>query len=163
MYTDTDSLVYEIFTDDIFIDIAEDVETMFDTSDFPKDHPSCIPVGKNKKVIAMMKNECGGSIMKEFVALRSKLYSFLMDDGKEEKKAKSVKKCVIKKELKHKNFVKCLITGKNEIRKQNVIVSKKHHVFTETMQKIALSADDDKRIVLENGIDTLAIKLWRLR
>ena len=59
--------------------------------------------------------------------------------------------------------MKCLITGKKEIRKQNVIVSKKHLVFTETMQKIALSADDDKRIVLENGIDTLAIGRWRLR
>ena len=109
-----------------------------------------------------MKDECGGKIMKEFVALRPKLYSFLMDDGKEEKKAKVVKKCVIKKELKPKNFVKCLLTGEREIRKQNVIRSREHHVLTERMEKIALSADDNKRVVLENVIDTLALGYWRL-
>ena len=100
LYTDTDSLAYEINTKDFFADIAEDVETMFDTSYFPKDHPSCNPVGKNKKVIGMMKDECGGKIMKEFVALRSKLYSFLMDDGKEEKKAKGVEKVCYQKRIK---------------------------------------------------------------
>ena len=81
-------------------DIAEDVEGMFDTSDFPKDHPSVIPVEKNKKVIGMMKDECGGKIIKEFAALRPKLHSFLMDEGKEEKKAKGVKKSVVKKRFK---------------------------------------------------------------
>ena len=68
----------------------------------------------------------------------------------------------MKSELKHENFVNCLLTREKEIRKQNVIVSKNHHVFTETMEKIALSADDDKRVVLENGIDTLALGHWRL-
>ena len=82
---------------------------------------------------------------------------------KGEKKAKGVKKCVVKKELKHKNFVNCLLTGEREIRKQNVIRSREHHIFTETIEKIALSADDDKRVVLENGIDTLALGHWRLR
>ena len=57
----------------------------------------------------------------------------------------------------------CLLTGEREIRKQNVIRSREHHVFTERMTKIALSADDDKRLVLENGIDTLALGHWRLR
>ena len=71
----------------------------------------------------------------------------LMDEGKEEKKAKGVKKNVIKKDLRHENFVR----------------SREHHIFTETIQKIALSADDDKRVVLERGIDTLAIGHWRLR
>ena len=100
LYTDTDSLVYEIGTEYFFADIAEDVEGMFDTSDFPKDHPSVIPVEKNKKVIGMMKDECGGKIIKEFAALRPKLHSFLMDEGKEEKKAKGVKKSVVKKRFK---------------------------------------------------------------
>ena len=97
LYTDTDSLIYEIETDDFFEDIAGDVEKLFDTSDFLKDHPSCISVGLNKKVIGMMKDECGGKIMKEFAALRPKLYFFVMDDGKEEKKAKGVKKNIVKK------------------------------------------------------------------
>ena len=67
--TDTDSLVYEIATDDFFKDISGDVETMYDTSGYPKDHPSGIPVGKNKKVIGLMKDEAGGKIIEEFVGL----------------------------------------------------------------------------------------------
>ena len=81
---------------------------------------------------------------------------------KREKKAKGVKKCVVKKELNHKNFVNCLLTGKIEVRQQNVIRSHEHHLFTETVKMIALSADDDKRVVLENKIDTLALGHWRL-
>ena len=131
LYTDTTSLFYEIVTDDFFADIAGGVEKWFDTSDFPKDYPSCIPVEKNKKVIGIFKDKCGGKIIKEFAALRPKLYSFLVEDGKGEKKAKGVKKCVIKNDLKHENFVKCLLTGENEIPKQNTIVSKNHHVFTQ--------------------------------
>ena len=88
LFTDTDSLVYEVETEDFFADIAGDVETMFGTSNFQKDHSSCIPVGKNKKVIGMMKDEAGGKIIKEFVGLRSKLYSYVMDEGKEEKNVK---------------------------------------------------------------------------
>ena len=53
--------------------------------------------------------------MTEFAALRPKVYSFLVEDGKGEKKVKGVKKCVVKKELKHKNFVNCLLTGEREI------------------------------------------------
>ena len=69
-FTDTDSLAYDIETEDFYKDISEDVEAKFDTSNYPKDHPSGIPVGKNKKVIGMMKDECGGKIMQEFVGLR---------------------------------------------------------------------------------------------
>ena len=93
LYTDTDSFIYEVETDDFFADIADDVEKMFDTSNYPEDHPSCIPVGKNKKVIGLMKDEAGGKIIKEFVGLRSKLYSYVMDEGKEEKNARERKKC----------------------------------------------------------------------
>ena len=85
--------------------------------------------------------------MTEFATLRPKWYSFLLEDGKGEKKAKGVKKCVVKKELNHQNFVNCLLSEKIEIRSQNVIRSHEHHLFTETVKKIALSADDDKRVV----------------
>ena len=91
LYTKSDSLFYEIETEDFFLDIADDVERWFDTSDFPKDHFSVIPVGKNKKVIGKFKDECCGKIMTEFVGLRTKLYSFLVQDGKGKKKAKGVK------------------------------------------------------------------------
>ena len=88
LYTDTDSLIYEIETEYFFADIADDVERWFDTSDFPKDHPSVIPVGKNTKVIGMFKDECCGKVMTEFAALKPKSYSFLVEDGKGEEKAK---------------------------------------------------------------------------
>ena len=76
LFTDTDSLCYEIETEDFYEDISNDVEKGFDTSNFPKDHPSGIPVGKNKKVPGLMKDEAGGKIIEEFVGLRAKLYSW---------------------------------------------------------------------------------------
>ena len=85
--TDTDSLCYEIETEDFFKDISNDVEGYFDTSNFPKDHPSGIQ-GKNKKVPGMMKDEAGGKIIEKMVGLMAKLYSYLMSEGKEEKNVK---------------------------------------------------------------------------
>ena len=74
----TDSLIYEIGTDDFYRDIAGDVEAWFDTSEFDASHPSGILIGVNKKVIGMMKDEAGGKIIQEFVGLRAKQYSFKM-------------------------------------------------------------------------------------
>ena len=168
LYTDTDSLVLEIETEDFFADISADVKEWFDTNDFPANHPAVLNglpiVLENKKKIGLMKDECGGAIMTEFVALKPKLYSFLTEvDEKirEKQKAKGVKKCMIRKSLRHENFKKCLMTRKSQIRKQSFFRSRGHHLFTENMTKIALNAVDDKRIVLENGIDTLALGHWR--
>ena len=97
LYTDTDSLMYEIETEDFYRDISGDVEARFDTSDFDKDHPSGIPdgytdtIGKNKKLIGMMKDEAAGKIITEFSALRAKLYSYRMD-GEDYKKSVKVLK-----------------------------------------------------------------------
>ena len=100
LFTDTDSLCYEIETEDFFQDISNDVHEKFDTSNFPKNHPSNIPTGINKKVIGMMKDVAGGKIIEEFVGLRAKLYSIKMHkSGKEEKKCKGIKKSVIKKTI----------------------------------------------------------------
>ena len=92
LFTDTDSLCYEIKTQDFYKDISVDVHSKFDTSNFEKDHPSGIQTGVNKKVIGMMKSETGGKQISEFVVLRSKLYAYKMDDGEEDKKCKGVKK-----------------------------------------------------------------------
>ena len=97
-YMDTDSFVMHIKTNDFYKDIASDVENRFDTSSYEVNRP--LPTGKNKKVIGLMKDELGGKIITEFVTLRPKTYSFLTDDGKEDKKAKGTKKCVIKKMIK---------------------------------------------------------------
>ena len=86
---DTDSFIIHTKTKDIYEDIADDVENRFDTSTYEVDRS--LPRGMNKKVIGVMKDELGGKIMIEFVALRPKIYSFLMDDDSSEKKAKGTK------------------------------------------------------------------------
>ena len=87
-YMDTDSLVYQIKTKDFYADIVDDVPTRFDTSGYCSNHP--LPIGLNKKVIGLMKDELGGSIMTEFIALRPKLYSYRKLDGSEDKKCKGI-------------------------------------------------------------------------
>ena len=155
LFTDTDSLCYEIETEDFFADIAGDVKELFDTSNFDKNHPSGIQ-GKNKKVPGMMKDEAGGKIIEEFVGLRSKLYSYKMFAGKEEKKCKGIKKVVVKKQISFEDYKECLLSKQPQMRKMNVIRSHQHEIFSETVNKIALAADDDKRIILDDGISTLA-------
>ena len=88
-YMDTDSFIICIKTEDFYNDIADDVDKRFDTSNYEVDRP--LPEGKKKKVIGLMKDELGGKIMTEFVALRPKTYSYLIDDCKEDKKAKGTK------------------------------------------------------------------------
>ena len=90
-YIDTDSLVYDIKTEDFYEDISNDVEARFDISGYSKTDFRPIPIGLNKKVIGLMKDELGGKIMTEFVALRPKLYSYKKLDGSEDKKCKGIK------------------------------------------------------------------------
>ena len=113
-----------------------------------------LPIGKNKKVIGLMKDELGGKIIAEFVTLRPKTYSFLTDDGKEDKKAKGTKKCVIIKMIKFNDYKKCLLFDEVTLQSQQRFVSKKHGVYTENINKAALSNNDDKRIVSSNKISS---------
>ena len=106
LFTDTDSLMYEIETEDFYQDIKPDVRNLFDTSNFPKDHLSGIEVGLNKKVIGMMKDEAGDGQMSKFVGLRGKQYSYKMDEGKEEKKCKGMAKSVVKKTISFDDYKK---------------------------------------------------------
>ena len=128
---------------------------MFDTSNYPKEHPSGIPTGKNKKVIGMMKDECGGKQIEEFVGLRSKLYCYRKKE-EEEKRCKGIKKNVIEKDITFQNYKECLFNDKEETRKMNLIRHRGHDIFSETIEKIALSSKDDKRIIFGNKIDTMA-------
>ena len=105
----------------------------------------------------MMKDEAGGKIIEEFVGLRAKLYSYKMYEGKTEKKCKGMKKSVIKNNISFEDYKECLFTKVAQMRKMNVIRSIKHEVFSETVTKVALSADDDKRVILEDGITTNAL------
>ena len=147
-YMDTDSFVMHIKTNDFYKDIASDVENRFDTSNYEVNRP--LPTGKNKKVIGLMKDELGGKIITEFVTLRPKTYLFLTDDGKEDKKAKGTKKGIIKKMIKFNDYKKCFLKGEIILKSQQRFISNKHDVYTENINKIALSNNDDKRIVLSN-------------
>ena len=104
---DTDSFIMNIKTEDFYKDISNDVEKMFDTSNYEVNRP--LPTGKNKKVIGLMKDELGRKIITEFVTFRRKTYSYLTDDGKEDKKAKETKKCIIKIMIKFNNYKNCLL------------------------------------------------------
>ena len=153
-YMDMDSLVYDIKTEDFYEDIADDVPARFDTSGYCPNRP--LPVGLNKKVIGLMKDELGGKIMTEFMALRPKLYSYKVLDGSEDKKCKGIKKCVVKKTLTFEDYKACLFNNSTEYRFQLMFRSAKHEVHTIEVNKVALNRDDDKRISRKDRISTFA-------
>jgi len=159
LFTDTDSLAYEIKTEDFYQDIKSDIDDKFDMSDYPKNHP--LHSDKNKKVIGMFKDECAGKIMDEFVGLRSKLYSYMVD-GKESKKCKGVKKNVVKNQITHGDYLECLNSGVELLKQMNTIRSYKHDLYSETINKVALSANDDKRFILKDGKSTLAYGHYKI-
>ena len=168
LMTDTDSFCYEITTEDFYKDITPDVNRLFDTSNYPKDHsdqdgnPSGIPTGVNKKVIRMMKDECAGKQMTEFIGLRPKLYANSVEEVGEQKKCKGVKKSTVDKNISLADYRKCLYTGEKQLRSMNVIRSRKHVVYSEQVNKVALSCDDDKRVILDR-ISTLAIGHYKIK
>ena len=171
-YMGTDSFIVYIKIDDIYKNIAEDIETRFDTSNYELDRP--LLKGKIKKVIELMKEELGGKIMTIFVRLIVKAYSYLIDNSSEDKKAKCTKKCVIKRKPKFQDYKNCLEAAqienkinhleknKNDVdniqedKKESIknsklilkarqkFISESHNAFTKEINKIALSSIDDK-------------------
>ena len=156
LFTDTDSLAYEIQPEDFYKDITPDVKKLFGTSNYPANHPSGIPTGMNKKVPGLFKDEAGGKQIAEFVGLRAKLYSYRMYEGSEEKKCKGVKKCAVKKKIAFEDHKRCLFSQEPVIRSMNVIRSHGHEIYTEELNKIALDSKDDKRVILDDKINTHA-------
>ena len=162
------------------------MEARFDTSNYPKVEDKKDPkyrpleVGKNNKVLRKMKDESGGKIIVELVTLRSKMYAYktlgwLVDKKcvvKIDKKCKGTKKCVVKKRITFDDYKKVYETGEIQYRTQQRFVSEKHCVYTQSVRKVALSANDDKRIQAGNrtwaygtsvGIicqDELEVKAW---
>ena len=151
-YMDRDSFVMHIKTNDFYKDISDDVDNRFDTSNYEVKRP--LPIGKNKKIKGLMKDELGGEIITEFTALRPKTYSYLTDNDKIGKNAKRTKKCVINKMIKFNDYKKCLLNGEIIFKSQQRFISNKHGVYTEDVNKIALSNDDDKRIVSPDKISS---------
>ena len=153
LFTDTDSLMYEIQTEDVYKDFIEDRE-MFDNSDYTKN--SQFYFAENKKVIGKMKDEAVGVPITEFVGLRSKMYSYIKEDGKGGKTAKGVKKSVIKLTIEHNNY-RDVLTGSSQLHhKMHTIRSVGHNIGTYEINKISLSCFDDKRHILPDGVKSLA-------
>ena len=143
-YMDTDSVIMHIKTEYFYKDIANDVEKKFGTSNYEVNRP--LPTGKNKKVIELMKDELGGKTMTEFFVLRPETYAYLTDDCEEDKKAKGTKKCVIKRMLKFYDHKYCLKNNATVLKSQQRFKSEGHDVYTEEINKIPLSSNDDKRL-----------------
>ena len=151
-YTGTDSFIIYIKTEYFFEDIFNDVEKWFDTSNYDKNDKRPIPIGKNKKVPRLFKGELAGSIMTEVIALRPKAYAYLDDDDSDHKKAKGTKKCVTKQKLMFQNYEDCLFNNKTIYRSQERFKSYNHDAYTEEVNKIALSSNDDKRLQTSDRI-----------
>ena len=151
-YKDTDSFIISIKTKYFFKDIAANVEKGFNTSNYEVDSP--LPTGKNKRVTGLMKDELGGRIVTEFIALRPKTYAYLIDDDSKVKKAKGTKKCVIKRLLKFNGYKDCLLNNKVVLKSQKRFKSERYDVYTEEVNKIALNSNDDKRLQTFDKITT---------
>lgn len=156
VYTDTDSFILEIKTPDVYADIRDDPD-MFDTWDYPENNIYGIK-RHNKKVIGKFSDELNGTVISEVVGLRSKCYS-VRTTGRIDKikRAKGVKKGVLKNTVSFDDYYKCIKNNCIEMRKQFTIRSKNHDVYTISTQKIALNPFDDKRYIIKpNGLNTLA-------
>ena len=151
---DTDSFVIHIKTKDFYEDIADGVKRCFGTSNYSKDDNRPLPIGWNKKLIDLLKDELGGKIMKEFVGLRAKAWAYLMDGDTEHKKAKGTKRCVIKRDLMFKNDTDCLLNNKTILKSQQRFESDCHNIYTEQINKTVLSSNDDKRLQTFDKITT---------
>ncbi len=158
LFTDTDSLCYEIRTDDIYVDMLHD-KTEFDFSDYPVSH--CNYDKSNCKVTGKMKDECNGVAAREFVGLRAKMYSLLAD--KEKKTAKGVKRNFVKQTIRHQMYVDCLANQEKTTASFYNLVSKNHTIATTKITKDALSPYDDKRYLLKHSTDTHAYGHYRIK
>lgn len=161
LMTDTDSLVYHIKTDDVYKDFVS-IKDLLDTSDYPKEHP--LYSAGNKKVIGKFKDECVSGkfqTISEFVGLRPKMYSFTTSTDKCSSKAKGVQKKVTKS-FTTNNYKSVLDSLKPTMNTQVSIRSFDHVVYTIKQNKTSLSAYDDKRWLLDDGIQSLAYGHYRV-
>ena len=149
--SDTDSIFLSIKTRDVYEDMKQIIYHL-DTSDYPENHP--LHSKENKKVIGKFKDELNGKIMNEIVFLRSKAYSFTLNDLSEEKKLKGIGKTTIKKDIHFNDYKNCLFNNEIKMNKMYTLNSNKHEMFVNEVNKLSLNPFDDKRYILDNGIDT---------
>ena len=151
LFTDTDSLCYEIKTYDAYKDFFADKDR-FDNSDYSKESPFYFD--GNKKVIGKMKDEAAGIPITEFIGLRSKMYSYTLSD-KCVKKCKGITKGVVKKNITFENYKETLFGTLTKKHNMKAIRSTKHQLKSFSITKTSLSCFDNKRFILDDGINTL--------
>ena len=151
LFTDTDSLKYQIQMNNVYDDLYAD-KHLFNFSGYEKESP--FYNDKNKKVIGKMKDELNGEIIKNFVALRTKMYS-VKTKKENMKKAKGLKKTVIKKDISHHEYVDCLFEEKKFTLPRETIRSFKHQLYTIKQNKVSFNPDDDKQYLMNNGVSSL--------
>ena len=159
LFTDTDSLTYEIETADAYADFWQNKDK-FDNSDYNIESPFHNAV--NKKVIGKFKDESAGIPITEFVGLRSKMYSYVKDNEQTARTAKGIKKQVIKKNITHDNYKEVLFNNKQMQHTMKTIRSKNHQLGSFELNKISLSCFDDKRFIHENGITSYAYGHYKI-
>ena len=160
LFTDTDSLTYEIEAEDVYQDFWNDKDR-FDNSDYPESSPYFDTT--NKKVIGKFKDEACSIPIKEFVGLRSKMYSYIKDNRKCEKTAKGIKKNIIKNNIKHTDYKKVLFKNKQIQHTMKTIRSSKHQLGSYELNKVSLSCFDDKRYILKKGKQSLAYGHYKIK
>ena len=153
LFTDTDSLTYEIKTNDAYQDFWNDRDK-FDNSDYPENSPFYYKI--NKKVIGKFKDEAAGMPITEFVGLRSKMYSYMKDNDQGGKTAKGIKKNIIKKNIKHENYKNVLFNNEQMHHNMKTIRSSLHQLGSYELNKVSLSCFDDKRYIRSNGATSYA-------
>ena len=159
LFTDKDSLTYEIEAEDVYKNFWNDKD-MFDNSDYPENSPYYCSA--DKKVIGKFKDEACGVPITEFVGLKSKMYSYIKSDENGGKTAKGIKKNVIKNNIKHENYKNVLFNNEQLHHKMKTIRSQKHQLGSYEINKVSLSCFDDKRYIHDNGISSYAYGHYRI-
>ena len=160
LFTDTDSLTYEIETPDAYADFFDNKD-IFDNSDYNKKSPFYFD--HNKKVIGKFKDEAAVIPVTEFVGLRSKMYSYTLDNKQTKRTAKGIKKNIIQNNLSHDNYKKVLLSGEQIHHSMKTIRSVNHQLSSYELNKISLSCFDDKRYIHENGITSFAYGHYKIK
>ena len=153
IYTDTDSFIYEIKTNKYFDDLKNYFSPIMDFSNFNKNHP--LFSDKNKKLIGYLKSEYGEKNVNEFVGLKSKLYSIVYDETSNKKTAKGLQKSILNKHIVHQHYKDVILNNSLFATSMNRIQSKEHKLQTIKLTKLIFQPFDDKRFILEDGINTI--------
>ena len=154
LFTNTDSLMYEIKTEDVYKAFNNNKE-MFHFSNYST--KSKYYDNSNKLVVGKMKDETAGVAIEEFANLKPKMYSYLGDNNSEHKKAKDVNKNVVAT-ISHNEYNDVLLNTKCSRDSMNRIKTKDHRLGTYETKKISLSSFDDKIYIQKNGCDGLALR-----